>query len=33
MVNRIVELSLKHRPAVVGLAVALAVWGWWAATA
>src|SRR5207244_2739009 len=33
MVNRIVELSLNHRPAVVGLAVALAVWGWWAATA
>src|SRR5438045_7600530 len=33
MVNWIVDLSLKHRPVVVGLAVALAVWGWWAATA
>src|ERR1051325_1222304 len=33
MVNRIVDLSLKHRPIVIGLAVALAIWGWWAATA
>jgi Cu(I)/Ag(I) efflux system membrane protein CusA/SilA len=33
MVNRIVDLSLKHRPVVIGLAVAFAVWGWWAATA
>jgi copper/silver efflux system protein len=33
MVNRIVELSLKHRVLVIGLAVALAGWGWWAATA
>jgi len=33
MVNRIVELSLKHRPLVIGLAVALAGWGWWAAAA
>src|SRR3954463_14142441 len=33
MVNRIVDLSLKHRPVVIGLAVALAIWGWWAATA
>jgi Cu(I)/Ag(I) efflux system membrane protein CusA/SilA len=33
MVNRIVELSLKHRALVIGAAVALAVWGWWAATA
>src|SRR4051812_21904022 len=32
MVNRIVELSLKHRPLVVGLAIALAAWGWWAAS-
>src|SRR5689334_3765219 len=33
MVNRIVALSLKHRALVVGLAIALAAWGWWAATA
>src|SRR5262245_20582969 len=33
MVNRIVELSLRHRVLVIGLAVALGVWGWWAATA
>ena len=33
MVNRIVELSLKHRVLVVGLALALGGWGWWAATA
>jgi Cu(I)/Ag(I) efflux system membrane protein CusA/SilA len=33
MVNRIVELSLKHRVLVIGMAVALAAWGWWAATA
>jgi len=33
MVNRIVELSLRHRPLVIGLAVALAAWGWWAAAA
>ena len=33
MVNRIVELSLKHRGVIIGAAVALAVWGWWAATA
>ena len=33
MVNRIVELSLKHRVLVIGLAVALGAWGWWAATA
>jgi Cu(I)/Ag(I) efflux system membrane protein CusA/SilA len=33
MVNRIVELSLRHRALVIGLAVALAAWGWWAATA
>jgi len=33
MVNRIVELSLKHRPLIIGLAVALAGWGWWAAAA
>jgi len=33
MVNRIVELALKHRVLVIGLAVALAGWGWWAATA
>jgi Cu(I)/Ag(I) efflux system membrane protein CusA/SilA len=33
MVNRIVDLSLKHRALVVGLAVALGAWGWWAATA
>jgi copper/silver efflux system protein len=33
MVNRIVELSLKHRVLVIGLAVALGGWGWWAATA
>ncbi|HXD17317.1 MAG TPA: CusA/CzcA family heavy metal efflux RND transporter, partial [Vicinamibacterales bacterium] len=33
MVNRIVELSLRHRALVIGLAVALAGWGWWAATA
>src|SRR5207247_4610416 len=33
MVNWIVELSLKHRALVIGLAVALAGWGWWAATA
>src|SRR5258705_12456762 len=33
MVNRIVELSLKHRPLVIGLAVALAGWGWRAASA
>jgi copper/silver efflux system protein len=33
MVNRIVELSLRHRVLVIGLAVALGAWGWWAATA
>jgi len=33
MVNRIVALSLKHRVLVIGLAVALGGWGWWAATA
>src|SRR5437762_1327184 len=33
MVNWIVELSLKHRVLVIGLAVALGGWGWWAATA
>src|SRR5436309_11658502 len=33
MVNRIVELSLKHRVLIIGVAVALAGWGWWAATA
>src|SRR6188474_1950460 len=33
MVNRIVDLSLRHRVLVIGLAVALGVWGWWAATA
>ena len=33
MVNRIVALSLKHRPLVVGLAIAFGAWGWWAATA
>src|ERR1700704_5933311 len=33
MVNRIVEFSLKHRVLVIGLALALGGWGWWAATA
>jgi Cu(I)/Ag(I) efflux system membrane protein CusA/SilA len=33
MVNRIVDLSLRHRVLVLGLAVTLGVWGWWAATA
>ena len=33
MVNRIVELSLRHRALVIGVAVALGGWGWWAATA
>jgi len=33
MVNRIVELSLRHRALVIGLAVVLGGWGWWAATA
>ena len=33
MVNRIVDLSLRHRVLVIGLAVALGLWGWWAATA
>src|SRR5438874_7078803 len=33
MVNWIVELSLKHRVLVIGVAVALGGWGWWAATA
>jgi len=33
MVNRIVELSLKHRVLVIALALALGGWGWWAATA
>jgi copper/silver efflux system protein len=33
MVNRIVDLSLRHRVLVIGLAVALGAWGWWAATA
>src|SRR2546423_6039897 len=33
MVNRIVELSVKYRVVVIGLAVALGGWGWWAATA
>jgi Cu(I)/Ag(I) efflux system membrane protein CusA/SilA len=33
MVNRIVELSVRYRTIVIGLAVALGAWGWWAATA
>ena len=33
MVNHIVELSLRHRVLVIGLAVGLGAWGWWAATA
>src|SRR5882672_7558605 len=33
MVNRIVELSLKNRIVVIGLAMALGAWGWWAAGA
>src|SRR5262245_60063102 len=33
MVNRIVDLSLRHRVLVIGLALVLGVWGWWAATA
>src|SRR5437762_9244712 len=33
MVNRIVELSVKYRVVVIGLAIALGAWGWWAATA
>jgi Cu(I)/Ag(I) efflux system membrane protein CusA/SilA len=33
MVNRIVDLSLKHRVLVIGLAATLGVWGWWAANA
>ena len=33
MVNRIVDFSLRHRVLVIGLAVALCAWGWWAATA
>ena len=33
MVNRIVELSVKYRVVVIGLALALGAWGWWAATA
>src|SRR6195256_5877409 len=33
MVNRIVEFSLKHRVLVIGLALAMGGWGWWAATA
>ena len=30
MLNRVIELSLKNRVIVIGLAVALAGWGWWA---
>jgi Cu(I)/Ag(I) efflux system membrane protein CusA/SilA len=33
MVNRIVDLSLRHRVLVIGLAATLGVWGWWAANA
>src|SRR5213595_35901 len=32
MINRLIELSLRHRALVIGLAIALAAWGWWAAT-
>src|SRR3954467_10158437 len=33
MVNRIVELSVRYRVVVIGLAIALGAWGWWAAAA
>src|SRR5215216_5880699 len=33
MINKLIELSLRHRALVVAAAVALAAWGWWAATA
>ena len=30
MIDKLVELSLRHRPIVIGLFLALAGWGWWA---
>ena len=33
MINRLIELSLRHRFIVIALSVALAGWGWWAVTA
>src|SRR6188472_1832300 len=33
MINRLVELSLRNRAAVLGIYLALAVWGGWALTA
>jgi Cu(I)/Ag(I) efflux system membrane protein CusA/SilA len=32
MINRLIELSLRHRFIVVALYVALGAWGWWALT-
>ena len=31
MLNRLIELSLRHRIAVLALAAGLGAWGWWAA--
>ncbi len=33
MINRLIELSLRHRFIVIALSVALAGWGWWAVSA
>src|ERR1700752_597960 len=33
MINRLIEVSLRNRVAVVGSYLALAIWGWWALNA
>jgi copper/silver efflux system protein len=33
LLNGLIDLSLRNRPIVVALALALGGWGWWAATA
>src|SRR5687768_9468955 len=33
MINRLIELSLRNRVAIMALYLALGVWGWWALTA
>ena len=33
MINRLIDLSLRHRFLVIASAVALAGWGWWAVAA
>ena len=29
MIERLIDLSARHRGAVIGMALALAIWGWW----